>query len=432
MIWRPDLKRPSREAVLHGAWARREYEEDRLRTLDGGRVQVVFPGRPNGAEGPDFLDASVHVEGRGLLRGDVEIHLRSRDWMSHGHHEDQRYNSVALHVVWDADSLWTEREDGEHVETVSLKGCIAPVGEEAAGETGPPHGAACCARAQGLGAEEMGRILDEAGDVRLANKSARFEGEMAVRPPVETLYQGLMRALGYSRNREPFLELAGALPWSAIEAMASPLPEEERCGAISAWMLGVAGLLEHAPAPMRELWSRSPLRREMNGGGWRLAGVRPANHPARRIQGAGEVLARFTGEGLLKGFERALLLGAHHQDPDLVIELAAAPPAIGRERAREMTVNVVLPFFHAFRGENEGLSRAATQLFGLAPAGPGNRKVKDMAAQLGMGERLSVPLTARREQGLIHLIEGPCRYGACAGCPIGRAAPRETTLAAVS
>ena len=432
MIAGPRLNRPANEGILHGAWARREFEAQRLRTVDGALVQVVFPGRHNGVEGPDFLDASVHVEGLGLLRGDVEIHVRPRDWMTHGHHRDPNYNRVILHVVWDADSLWTERQDGEHVATASLKGCLVLQSDGTAGQVGFPHSGGCSDRARALGPGEVGRILDEAGDARLAAKSARFEGDMAVQPPEEVLYRGLMRALGYSRNRAPFLELAGLLPWSAIEALASPLPEEDRPGAIASWLLGVAGLLEDAPGSALELWHRSPLRKEMESSQWRLAGVRPANHPARRMEGAGEMLARFTGEGLVEGFERAMLLAVHHRDPGLIIELASAPPAIGWERAREMMVNVILPFFHALGDKDEALCRSASQLFALAPAGPGNRKVKDMALQLGIGETLAVPLSARREQGLIHLIEGPCRHGWCSGCPIGRAAPTSATLAAAS
>ena len=395
-------------------------------------MQVIFPGRPNGAEGPDFRDASVHVEGRGLLCGDVEVHIRSRDWVYHGHHRDRDYNGVALHVVWDADSLWTERQDGEHIDTVSLKECLAFAVDGADGKLRPPYRADCRDRAGAVGPEGLGLILDEAGNERFAAKSARMRGEMAVRPPGEALYQGLMGALGYSRNQGAFLELAALLPWSAIEALASSLREEERPGAITSWLLGVAGLLEDAPESAQEPWRCSLLRREMATSKWRLAGVRPANHPARRMQGAGEVLARFTGEGLIEGFRRAILLAAHHRDPDLVIELVSAPPAIGWERAREMTVNVALPFFHAYGENNEALRRAAAQLFALAPAGPGNRKVKDMALQLGIGETLAVPLTARREQGLIHLIEGSCRHGWCAGCPVGQASPPLTALAAVS
>ena len=55
-----------------------------------------------------------------------------------------------------------------------------------------------------------------------------------------------------------------------------------------------------------------------------------------------------------------------------------------------------------------------------------------MSAQLGIGKGLPVRLTARREQGLVHLVEGPCRHGWCRSCPLGRAAPRRAVMPAAS
>ena len=281
--------RPPEEELLYGVWARRGFDPRRLRTVDGARTQVVFPGRRNGGAGPDFLDASVDVEGRGLLRGDVEIHVRARDWMSHGHHRDPAYNGVVLHVVWDADSLWTEREDGQHVPTVPLRGCLQTSVEAYSedGITGTPLLGRCDEIASALGAEQVAQFLDEAGDERFAAKAIRFQGEMSVWPPSEVLYQGMMCALGYSKNREPFLALARLLPWSTVEALAASTPQKERPRAITAWLLGTAGLLQGAGSDIEAIWRRSLLTREMRPSDWRLAGVRPANHPSRRILGAG-------------------------------------------------------------------------------------------------------------------------------------------------
>lgn len=427
---------PPGEEPLYGIWAQRRYDALKLRTVDGALLQVVFPGRRNGMEGPDFLDASVHVEGQGLLRGDVEVHVRARDWMSHGHHRDPAYNNVILHVVWVADSLWTERQDGQHVPTTSIRNCLLspdhwlPLGEA----DGILSSGGCAATASSIGTSGLEGLLDEAGNSRFSSKVVRFRGELAVSPSAEVLYKGILHALGYSRNREPFISLAQLLPWSTIELLASTVPEDGRADAIAAWLLGTAGLMDSATPAIEEQWRRSRLTREMAPRDWRLAGVRLANHPACRILGAGHLLARFTGEGLLDGFERAILLAAHHDDPALLIELAAAPPSIGRERAREIIVNIVLPFFNALALDEgrSSTSDAASRLFTLLPPGPGNRKVEDMANQLGIGKGLPVRMTARREQGLVHLVEGACRHGSCADCPLGRAVRGQPSLAAVS
>ena len=67
-------------------------------TTDGRSLRVLYPGRPSPHVGPDFRDAILATEDGELIRGDVEIHLRQRDWTGHGHHIDPRYSGVVLHV----------------------------------------------------------------------------------------------------------------------------------------------------------------------------------------------------------------------------------------------------------------------------------------------------------------------------------------------
>ncbi len=60
---------------------------------------MVFPGRRWGGPGPDFRGAVLALPDGTLLRGDVEIHRRARDWTEHGHAQDPAYANVVLHVV---------------------------------------------------------------------------------------------------------------------------------------------------------------------------------------------------------------------------------------------------------------------------------------------------------------------------------------------
>src|SRR5215211_6634175 len=46
--------------------------------------------------GPDFRDAMIVIDGRDLVAGSIELHLRSGGWRAHGHHLDPRYNEVVL------------------------------------------------------------------------------------------------------------------------------------------------------------------------------------------------------------------------------------------------------------------------------------------------------------------------------------------------
>ncbi|MEE9248771.1 MAG: DUF2851 family protein, partial [Dehalococcoidia bacterium] len=370
----------------------------------------------------------------------------------HGHHRDPAYNGVVLHVTWRADTLWTRREDGVEVATVPLKGRLslpveALVALDPSPEESPPFYMGCRRAARALGREGVGRLLDLAGEARFKNKGARFQGELACWPPGEVLYQGLLEALGYAKNREPFLHLGRLLPYSTLEGLAAGLPHQRRPDALAAWLLGTAGLLpsqspEEARGPGSEdvkelegMWRRSSLNREMKGPHWRTRRIRPANHPRRRIMGAAHLMARFLDVGLLEEMERVVLEASWAEDPCPIEEGLMVPRYLGRERAREMAVNVVLPFFWALGQWRSDplLCDACLRLFGRVPGGRGNRVTRQMALQLFEDEGPEIINSARRQQGLIHLFKGPCRYGCCAGCPLGLAlADREIAVAPVS
>ncbi len=86
------------EKLLHYAWRYRLYPLGTLYTTGGEEVEVLDPGLKNADAGPDFFNAKVRI-GATVWVGNVELHLRSSDWVRHGHHTDPAYNSVILHVA---------------------------------------------------------------------------------------------------------------------------------------------------------------------------------------------------------------------------------------------------------------------------------------------------------------------------------------------
>ena len=61
--------------------------------------EIVSYGNRNGASGPDFINAAISMAGLKWY-GNIEMHVRSSDWKKHGHHNDEAYDNVILHVVW--------------------------------------------------------------------------------------------------------------------------------------------------------------------------------------------------------------------------------------------------------------------------------------------------------------------------------------------
>jgi Protein of unknown function (DUF2851) len=253
----------------------------------------------------------------------------------------------------------------------------------------------------------MGDLLDRAGDARFLSKSSRFQRFLQEQPPEQTLYEGLMEALGYQHNQQPFLTLAARAPYPALKRAAQVIPQERRAGAVELWLLKLSGLLPPEKAASVSL-PRAGFGAPMSGQEWHCFRVRPANHPRHRIAGAARLLARFLGPGLAAGLGRWADTG---QPRRLTSVLAVANESddgiayIGMARARDLAVNVVLPFLHgrAVREEKADRGQAYLELYQRYGKLQDNELTREMADQLAGPEWHSVLSTARRQQGLIHL-----------------------------
>lgn len=75
---------------------------DVIHDTNGEAILIVDLGVANQNEGPDIQGAILFSNGR-LLKGDIEIHRRSRDWFYHGHETDPNYNHIILHLIHQLD-----------------------------------------------------------------------------------------------------------------------------------------------------------------------------------------------------------------------------------------------------------------------------------------------------------------------------------------
>ncbi len=402
------------EGELARAWAEGRLPGP-LRTTWGQEVAVLFPGRPGTDRGPDFRDAVVARVGREPLRGDVEIHLCARGWTEHGHAEDPAYNRVLLHVVADTQGLVSSRRQD---------GALVPILQAPAPARGAPSGGGPSAFSLSL--DDM----SEAGIRKFRDRAALLEGETAVWGTDETLYQRLLRALGYSQNTGPFLDIAQAVPLHVLRGMAGALPSKEAEALVSGLLIGTGGFLpSQRGLPPPDLFARSLEAAWKTWGGgaslprdrWITFRVRPDNHPLRRLGAAAALAERFIREPpvdsaldiLAHGepgtaaarMKRWLAIGplgywAHHRD--FGVEKAGKPSALlGAERAGEMVVSVLLPFLAAYgawtgRADIAGRAREAF----LSCAGAGDSGLLRWAAGQTLGPGASVR-SAAIQQGLL-------------------------------
>ena len=393
------------ERLLWKLWKRRAARQDEFRTSAGTRIRVLYPGRSGTAAGPDFRDALLDVEGLGLVRGDVEIHLRQRDWKSHGHGNDPNYNGVVLHGALEVDSPETELDSGTSAPVVSLSGLLDGTEDTDSADFADTQASTdlweLLARRGYLrpeGAAEAGVLLDRAGDERFRRKAATLGRFAAEQGPEQTMYEALLEGLGYRHNQQPFVKLAQAAPYAALRRAALPVLAEQRPMVLRHWLLAVSGLADSASAaPPRLPTGIGPVmeRRE-----WRLFRVRPSNHPAARIEGAAGLVARFMERGLLAGLADECRSPSHLTAALTVDGQDGGTAPVGAGRGRDLAVNAVLPLLHALDGRPES---PYLSLYWRFPKLQGNEVVREMAEQLLPKEWRAEVNTARRQQGLLHL-----------------------------
>jgi hypothetical protein len=90
------------ERLLQYIWQFQYFNKSELKTVQGENLEILFPGKINTNQGPDFSDARIKIDDT-ILAGSLELHLRTSEWTAHGHDEDPNYRNVVLHVVFEND-----------------------------------------------------------------------------------------------------------------------------------------------------------------------------------------------------------------------------------------------------------------------------------------------------------------------------------------
>lgn len=111
------------EKLFQFIWQFQYFNQDSLQTASGEPIRILQPGQPNKNQGPDFEQARITINGT-TWAGNVELHLRSSDWLKHGHQGDDRYNKVILHVVW-LDDMPVLNKEGHPFPALELRSRVS-------------------------------------------------------------------------------------------------------------------------------------------------------------------------------------------------------------------------------------------------------------------------------------------------------------------
>ncbi len=251
------------ERILQQIWLRGDFAHEGLRLRDGRKLRIIKRGRWNRLPGPDFKDAEFNfgeLDSGGGVRGDVEVHLKAKDWEHHGHAADAAYRNVVLHVVlFPSTVVATGRGDGFQIPILELlpllEQDLEAFVEEAAME-----------RLASRPYSRLREVIVSESPERLRSEVARhaalrWSAKVALaRRRIELLgwdeacHRRALEVLGYRPNRDAMLMVAESWP-------------------LQDWLSG--------SARPEEIWASMKDR-------WVNSGVRPANSPKRRLEQYGK------------------------------------------------------------------------------------------------------------------------------------------------
>ncbi|ALR31655.1 hypothetical protein ATE47_14565 [Chryseobacterium sp. IHB B 17019] len=107
------------EKLLQYLWNFKVFKHFDFKDIEGNSVEILDFGKWNTDSGPDFLTAKIKTNNI-ILAGNIELHVKSSDWIFHNHSQDPNYQNIILHVVFQNDAEIDELKD-KNVPTLELR-----------------------------------------------------------------------------------------------------------------------------------------------------------------------------------------------------------------------------------------------------------------------------------------------------------------------
>lgn len=413
------------EDLVKFLWKYRLFTSVALTTVSGKAVEIISPGDTNNDAGPDFFNAKVKLDGV-LWAGNVEIHTDSADWERHGHHRDNGYNNVVLHVVTTYKGV-VRTLDNRELETLVVE--VDDYVQQRFWQLQYSDSKIPCAPfVSDINTLSIKSWLDSLAAERLETRinAVNLLVEQLNGDWEETLYRFIARSLGTSLNALPFEMLAKAAPLVMIRKHCSNLTQAE------ALLFGQAGLLhdnntdryyQQLQQEYKYLAHKLSLN-AIDGSMWKFARTRPPNFPTVRIAQLA-ALAHF--EFPLLG--RLVNLTDFKQ----LTKILTTPPSeywrnhysfshssplrkvgLGKEIVQSVILNAFIPVLYAF---SKSVGNAPAQqlcLNALENLSPEVNSIVKQWEPLGI-----VAENALDSQALIQLYKGYCVPKKCLYCRIG-------------
>lgn len=271
------------EKYLHFIWKNKRLPFHLLKTTEGKAIRVLHVGTYNTASGPDFFNGQIELDNV-VYNGNIELHIKSSDWIAHKHQHDPAYNNVILHVVYEHDQLIFV--EGIPLTTLELKPFIDwKHFQQSTQFSVTKNSLACSVHFHTCPDPIKWNQVENALFERIKRKANALSNEHPPKSlnPKNVLFHAIATAFGMKTNALPFRELAARIPMEQFLKM--KIPQK------TALVFGVSGLFSSTDPDTYEQqlvneWKFQAAKLNLSSAQkqmWQFKGCRPSGFPTIRL-----------------------------------------------------------------------------------------------------------------------------------------------------
>lgn len=417
------------EEFLHYIWNFKLFNTIGLKTTNEEVIQIIKSGQQNTDAGPDFFNAQLKI-GETLWAGNVEIHLKSSDWIKHKHQLDKAYDNVILHVVYQNDQPIFDKNK-RLIPSLELKELMDEkliLRYENLINSQSSDWIPCGQQIKTVDKFIISTWLNRLAIERLEQKSDKIIETLKLNKNnfEETFYQYLFKYFGLKVNALPFELLAKNTPLTITE-------KHNTLYAVEALFYGQAGFLEEnisdeyyqkLKKEYQFLKAKFNLK-SIDKSCWKLLRLRPANFPTIRISQLANLMStnpRFfakiieakTINEVQKYFNTyaSNYWNKHYQFG--VENKKVNTKNLGIATINNIIINVVVPFTFVYgKVKNDELliEKSLEMLVNIAPE---SNSIVEKWDEIGIKAK-----NAMQTQSLIELKKNYCIKKKCLTCSVG-------------
>jgi len=413
------------ESLFQYLWKNALFNPISLSSRNGEAIQILNTGRLNTDSGPDFKEGKIKINNT-IWVGNIELHLKSSDWIKHRHAEDPNYKNIILHVVYEDDSGF----DHGNFPTLELKKHLNPEVIQRYEHL--------MSRIEHIPCHDQIHSVPELSWTSWLNRltAERWEQRLVEWEDLwnhakndwrTLLYYRMAANFGFHVNRDAFLDLARSIPLKILTQHRKNIFQTE------ALLFGQAGFLSNSNQDtyakdlekeyhfLRRKYGLTPMLPQR----WKFMRMRPANFPTIRIAQFAMLvhksLALFAKMMEIKNAKEIYPLlnlqtseywQSHYRFSEIAKEESIKN--LGKDAVNNLIINTVAPmqYLYAKLQGKTGLQETSVELLQSLP--PENNNIIRMWKEMGIKAK-----DASESQALIQLYQNYCTPKNCLNCSVG-------------